>query len=268
MNDFRQPDSPAYESAAAIAATPLAQPAAGRQWSGVLEFNAEENLRIVNEVLASHRRARPLLLGAVRNVFRMWSGLRVAGLEHLPAKPPYVLATNHQCHLDNLFVACFLPPAVQRRMVVLSKKEHFDFALTRLVAKLCHAIPVDRALDSAGVLGLCAQVLGQGNVLLIHPEGTRSPDGRLQPFKKGVAVLAHYVKCPVVPVRIDGAFEFWPKQSFLPRRRSRISITIGAPIHPPAIARQDADEFTRTLTSRIVALGATAREPRAADRHP
>jgi len=254
VNDCRQTDSTVCTAASAASVAHLAEKTAGDYWSEVLEFNAEENRRIANRVLDSYRLARPLFLSVFRRVFKTWSGLCVVGLENLPPTGPYVLAANHECHLDSLFVACLLPREVQRKMVVLSKKEHFAYPVTRFIAKLCHGIPVDRAQISASVLGICSQVLKQGGVLLIHPEGTRSPDGRLQPFRKGVAVLAHHVECPVVPIHIDGAHEFWPKHSFFPRCRSRISVTIGPPICPRTITSQTAREFTRELTLSMVAL--------------
>ena len=261
MDECRRTNSIACETALESSAAQCTEKAAGDYWSEVLGSNAEEDRRIACKVLNSYRRARPLFLNIFRRVFRIWSGLCAVGLENLPAKGPYILAPNHECHLDSLFVACLLPPEVQRKMAVLSKKEHFAHPVTRLAAKLCHGIPVDRAQISATALGICAQILRDGNVLLIHPEGTRSPDGRLQPFRKGVAVLAHHAQCPVVPIHIDGGHEFWPKHSLLPRRRSRISVTIGPGIAPRAIPFQTAKEFTRRLRSSIEALsnGSTKR---------
>jgi len=253
-------DCPQTTSRADETAEPACVPHPGAKtdrdyWSEVLGFNADENVRIANRVLRSYRRIRPLFLSIARRVLGIWSGLSVVGLEHLPRQGPYILATNHECHLDSLFVACLLPRDVQHRMVVLSKKEHFAGLITRLIAALCHGIPVDRAQISADVLGLCAQVLRQGGVLLIHPEGTRSPDGRLQPFKKGAAVLAGHMECPLVPIHIDGGYEFWPRHSFFPRSRHRISVVIGPPIHPRMIPPQTARELTRELSLSIAALG-------------
>jgi len=226
-------------------------------WSAALEVNADENQEIAQRVLRSYRRIRPLFLSVCRWVFKMSSGLRVVGLEHLPATGPCILAANHECHLDSLFVACQFPRDVQRRMVVLSKKEHFVHPATRFFARLCHGIPVDRAQMqiSPDVLGVCWQVLRQGGVLMIHPEGTRSPDGRLQPFKKGVAVLAHHARCPVVPIHIEGGYEFWPKRSFFPRSRGRIVVTIGPPIYWRSISSPTAREFIQKLRTAIAALG-------------
>jgi 1-acyl-sn-glycerol-3-phosphate acyltransferase len=254
VNDRRQMDSRVCETASEVSAARLAEKTVGDYWAEVLESNADENKRVANKVMDSFHHVRPLFLRVFRMVFKIWSGLHVVGLENLPPKMPYILAANHECHLDNLFVACSLPREVQRKMVVLSKKEHFAHLVTRLIAKLCHGIPVDRGQISAGVLGICSQVLRQEGVLLIHPEGTRSPDGHLQPFRKGVAVLASHIQCPVVPIHIDGAHEFWPKHSFFPRRRSRISVTIGPPIHPRTMTAETPKEFTTELMLSIAAL--------------
>lgn len=80
-----------------------------------------------------------------------------------------------------------------------------------------------------------AQFLRQGKILLIHPEGTRSPNGQLLPFKQGIAILANHLQCPVVPVYIEGAHEFWPKGARFPKSRSDISVTIGRPLYPQAL---------------------------------
>lgn len=254
MSDCRKASSTICQTTPEVSVAPIEERTANDYWSEVLDFNAEHNAKIAREVIRSHPRIRPLFLSVFRSIFRTWSGLYVVGLENLPAAGPYILAANHECHLDNLFVACLLPKEVQPKMVVLSKKEHFARWVTRFMAKLCHGIPVDRAQISAGALGICFQVLKQGNVLLIHPEGTRTPDGRLQPFRRGVAVLARHAKCPVVPVHIDGGHEFWPKHSFIPRRRSRISVMIGPPIDPPTSAAQNVKAFTGQLMLSIAAL--------------
>lgn len=254
VSDCRQTNPQVDDIASVVSPAHAAGKTDSDYWAEALESNADENKRIADRVLHSFRRIRPLFLSIFRRVVRIWSGLCVAGLENLPPQGPYILAANHECHLDSLFVACLFPREVQRRMVVLSKKEHFAHLLTRIIARLSHGIPVDRAEISASALGICSQVLRQGGVLFIHPEGTRSPDGCLQSFKKGVAVLAHHVGCPVVPIYIDGGHELWPKHSFFPRSRSRISVTIGPPIRPRTVPPQSAREFTIELRLSIVAL--------------
>jgi 1-acyl-sn-glycerol-3-phosphate acyltransferase len=255
VNDCHETYSAIERTALEVSTPPIKEQTDSDYWREVLESNAEQNSRIAGQAAESYARIRPLFLRVFRRIFRLWSGLHAVDVENLPASGPYILAVNHECHLDSLFVACMLPEDVQRKMVVLSKKEHFARWVTRFVARLCHGIPVDRAQISAGALGICFQVLKQGNVLLIHPEGTRSPDGTLQPFRRGVAVLARHAACPVVPVHIEGGHEFWPKHSFFPRRRHPISVTIGPAIDPRTIAAQTIKDFMQQLMASIAALG-------------
>jgi len=236
-----------------------------QSWDEILGVESEENRNRVRTVLAKYRRARPLCLAALHYFFTRFSHLELRGLEHLPEKGPFILAPNHESHLDNLFVACQLPRRVQENMVVIAKREHFEKRATRTVAELCHGIPVDRENVSAATLQMCADVLREGKILLAHPEGTRSPDGNLLPLKPGVAILAKHLNCPVVPVYIEGAHEFWPKDSVLPRSRSRITVTIGEPLHPiPAeqgVGRENASCLVEQLTQRMmVSLTAMSQE--------
>lgn len=231
-------------------------------WSEILMAHSEENQRIAQKVLASYSRIRPLFLHLFYRFFQRVCRLRIEGLENLPEQGPFIIVPNHECHLDNLFVACQLPAWTQQEMVVIGKKEHFAKFFPRLLAKLCHAIPVDRDNVSATTLQICAQVLRQGKVLLVHPEGTRSPDGYLLPFKSGVPILAMHLQCPVVPVYIEGAHEFWPKEATFPKSRSDISVTIGKPVYPHPLNRMakhsevslEAEEFTKKLQMCIVQM--------------
>ncbi len=208
-------------------------------------------------------RLRKYFLRAFKRVFHTFSKLEIHGLENLPPQGSYILASNHECHLDNLFVACWLDPPEQERMVVLGKREHFDHFLTRWMARLCNAIPIDRNQVASDDLRTCAQLLGQNKILFVHPEGTRSPDGSLLPFKNGVALLANQLQCPIVPVYIEGGFEFWPKDALLPKRFNKISVSIGEPLGPrsqrvgsSAEVLAQAQQLTQELRNSIERLSA------------
>jgi len=231
-------------------------------WHSVLNQEPIDVWQKGQKVFDSCPRLRKIFLILFRGVFRIWTRLRISGLEHLPMTGPYILAVNHESHLDNLFVACFLPSYIQENMAVISKQEHFDRWFTRLIAKLCHAVPLKRDSIPTVALQIASCILRQGKVLLIHPEGTRSPDGQLLPFKNGVALLALHHRCPIVPVYIEGANEFWPKNSLLPKLRGNISVNIGACIHskefgasqPPENLIQSADDLTRILRDCMFGL--------------
>ncbi len=227
-------------------------------WNEILGENELESGRKASKVLKQHPLARRLFLAISRFAFRKWLGIEVRGLENLPRDGAFILAPNHECYLDNLFVAAFLPRGIRDRMAVVGAKEFFDKLGTRLIAKLARVIPIDRKKVSSEVLQVGAQVLKSGHVLLIHPEGTRSPDGELLPFKEGAAILADYVQCPIVPVYIEGAHEFWPKDASYPKSRHKITVVIGQPIRAEAkhgetakLVQEDAHRLTDRLEKSV-----------------
>jgi long-chain acyl-CoA synthetase len=201
-------------------------------WKTLLETRSEEIQNGISTILKSHKIARPLFLKFFQRFFRRFSRLKIQGVERIPKTYPFILAPNHESYLDNLFLVSQLPSKLQKKVIVIGAKEFFDHRLTRIIAKWCHAIPIERGNVSSTVLQMGAEVLRRKKILLVHPEGTRSPNGELLPLRPGVGLLASALGCPVVPIYIEGAHEFWPKNSKLPKKRSRITVTIGHPIFP------------------------------------
>ncbi|WP_067804452.1 lysophospholipid acyltransferase family protein [Actinomadura formosensis] len=158
---------------------------------------------------------------------------RVSGLRHVPRIGPVILAANHLAFLDS-FV---LPLMVPRRVHFLGKHEYFTEAgpkgrATAAFFRSLGAIPVDRSGGRAALdaLDTSAAVLERGGVFAIHPEGTRSPDGRLYRGRTGVARLAMRTGAPVVPVAILGTDRVQPRGRAVPRP-GRIGLRIGPPMH-------------------------------------
>src|SRR5690606_1926735 len=111
-----------------------------------------------------------------------------------------------------------------RQAFVIGKKEVYNNFVGRLLSAIHRVIPVDRAGDVLQALQAGAQVLRNGNILYLHPEGTRSANGRIQTLKNGVAILACELRVPVVPVYIKGTYDVYPRGHKLPRlfRLSRL----------------------------------------------
>jgi 1-acyl-sn-glycerol-3-phosphate acyltransferase len=157
---------------------------------------------------------------------------RVSGLRYVPRVGPVILAANHLAFLDS-FV---LPLIVPRRVHFLGKHEYFTGAgmrgrATATFFRSVGAIAVDRSGGRAALdaLDTSAAVLGRGGVFAIHPEGTRSPDGRLYRGRTGVARLAMRTGAPVVPVAITGTDRVQPRGRAVPRP-GRIGLRIGPPM--------------------------------------
>src|SRR5271165_3753477 len=146
-------------------------------------------------------------------------GVRLAGMkivvrggEHMPPRQNYIFMSNHVSNLD----APVLIPIIPGRCSVLVKKELFRIPILGAGMKVADLVPVDRSNREAAIESVNAaiKVLRQGLHMVVFPEGTRSDDGHLLPFKKGPFHLAMESGVPVVPVTLLGTFESWPKTRF------------------------------------------------------
>jgi 1-acyl-sn-glycerol-3-phosphate acyltransferase len=161
------------------------------------------------------------VLGARMALWLAGVRLEVEGRDRIPSGRPVVFMANHQSNCDPPALVVVLP-----QVLVLVKKEFFRVPIIGNGMTQVGFIRVDRknreqALDAVerGVLAMKA-----GNSFLVYPEGTRSPDGRLQRFKKGVFVMAVKAGAPIVPVSVSGSNKIMPKGKFV-MRPGRVRIT-------------------------------------------
>ncbi len=213
--------------------------------------------------------ARWFVRGAVGAFMNTYVRVEARGREHIPAAGPFILAPNHSSHLDSLSVLTAVG-SLRRVWVAGAEDYFFDTTLKRfLFGRLLDTIAFDRHADGLSGLRRCSEALFRGDGLLLFPEGTRSRDGRLQPFKVGVAVLAMERLAPIVPTFIDHAYELWPKGRRL-IRPGVVQVRFGAPLVPP---KEDlgadhyalAQDFTRSVRTavEVMARQTSTRERRA-----
>lgn len=167
----------------------------------------------------------------LRLIFRVVFRLRVTGADWLGGAPT-ILCPNHQSYLDSLLIISVLPWRLFRQLFFVAKPRYFNTPLRRWLARACRIILVDADSNVVATLQLCAVGLKQGKVLLIFPEGERTVDGALRPFRKGVAILSAHTSVPLVPVALDGAFKVWPRGRRI-KRLSKVKLNFGLPI--PAV---------------------------------
>jgi 1-acyl-sn-glycerol-3-phosphate acyltransferase len=193
------------------------------------------------------------ILGPIlRVVFRPWA----EGLENVPRTGPAIIASNHLSFSDHFFGPLPLP----RRVTFLAKAEYFTgTGLKGLVSKaFFHGvgqIPVDRSGGRASERALKTglRVLGDGKLLGIYPEGTRTPDGRLYRGKTGVARLALESRAPVIPCAMVGTFELQPPGRIWPRLRIRPGVRFGRPLDFSRYHGMETDRLVlRAVTDEIV----------------
>lgn len=153
----------------------------------------------------------------------------VHGVENLGTGQNYIFLSNHVSNLD----PPLLIPVIPGRCSVLVKKELFRIPILGTGMKLSELVPVDRHDREAaiGSVNAAIKVLQHGLHMVIYPEGTRSSDGRLLPFKKGPFHLAIDSGVPVVPVTLLGTFESWPKTRFA-LRPGTATVVFHPPINP------------------------------------
>src|SRR5258705_10916645 len=125
--------------------------------------------------------------GALTPVLGVCFRIKVEGRENVPKRGPVILASNHRSFLDSIFI----PLVLRRRVTFVAKAEYFDDPKTAWFFRGVGQIPIRREGGSAAMAALdsAADVLEDGHLFGIYPEGTRSPDGRLYKGKTGVARL-------------------------------------------------------------------------------
>jgi 1-acyl-sn-glycerol-3-phosphate acyltransferase len=180
------------------------------------------------------------------------AGVRIAasGQENIPAGV-CIFVANHTSNVDPPAVVAAIP----RRVALLSKKEVFHIPIFATAMRLASFIAVDRASRESAIASVeeALRSLRAGVSYLVFPEGTRSADGRLRPFKKGSFVMALRAGVPVVPVSVVGAHRVLPKGAFAIRPG-----TVRAHFHPPVDTAAYSPESRDALMARVQAAVASA----------
>jgi 1-acyl-sn-glycerol-3-phosphate acyltransferase len=193
-----------------------------------------------------------VVLGPIlKLLFRPW----VEGMENLPVEGPAILASNHLSFSDSIF----LPLMAPRRITFLAKADYFTGRgvkgfLTKGFMRGAGQVPIDRSGGRASEAALKTgmKILGQGELLGIYPEGTRSPDGRLYRGKTGIARMALEAGVPVIPVAMINTFDIQPPGKILPRIM-RVGIRIGEPLDFSRYEGMSGDRFVlRSITDEIM----------------
>ena len=172
----------------------------------------------------AYRLARAVLKPPLRTAFR----LQVSDGHHVPGAGPVIVAANHRSFMDSLFLA----GALARPVSFLAKAEYFERPPTAWAMRATGQIPLRRGSPAGARQAIQAAlgVLGQGRVVGVYPEGTRSRDGRLHRGRFGPARLAAASGAPIVPVGLVGTEAVQAPGQALPHLGGRVSVRFGAPL--------------------------------------
>lgn len=184
-------------------------------------------------------------------VFRPW----VKGLENVPKNGPAIVVCNHLSFVDSIF----LPLMVDRQMAFLAKSDYFTGRglkgfIVRLFFTSAGQLPIDRSGGKASEASLNAglQVLSEGKVLGIYPEGTRSPDGRMYRGRTGVARMVLEAHVPVIPCAVVDTEKVMPLGSKFPVVH-KVGVIIGEPLDFSRFHGMESDRYVlRAITDEII----------------
>ena len=187
----------------------------------------------------------------VLSIFRPW----IIGMEKVPDRGAVIMASNHLSFIDSIF----LPLVMKRRMVFLAKSEYFTGKglkgwATRVFMNAAGQLPIDRSGGKASEASLITglKVLGEGSVLGIYPEGTRSPDGRLYRGRTGVARMVLEAGVPIIPVAMIDTEKVMPIGKRVPKVR-RVGMVFGDPLDFSRFEGLESDRFVlRSVTDEIM----------------
>lgn len=164
------------------------------------------------------------------------NGLKIYGKENIPAEGPFIIAPNHQSFLDGPIVMTGMSWNEVSGYYFYATEEHVQHPVLKYLARRNNIILMERRNLKNSILKL-AEVIRKGKNVVIFPEGSRTHDGDMIPFKKMFAILSTELQVPVVPVCIKGAFEANPRsKKFI--STARISVK-----YLPAVAPQAGDDY-------------------------
>lgn len=198
--------------------------------------------------------------GQIKIVPRWWSRIiawcsgvqvLVEGIENLNPEHPYIFAANHQSQYDIFALDGFL--LVDFRW--MAKKELFRIPIVGAAMRLAGSIPIDRSHGRQAMKSLAeaAKRIASGTSVVIFPEGTRTSDGTLQPFKPGAMYLAIKSGVDIVPMAIIGGFDVLAKGCLL-SKPGRMVIKIGKPIATAGYTQKQKQELADLLHNEVAAL--------------
>lgn len=183
-----------------------------------------------------------MLYRVLRMLFRIilmcFGRWKITGIENLPAYGPIIVVCNHVSYWDPVLVGC----ALSRPVHFMAKAELFSIPVFGNILKKLGAFPIKRGQSDRSALRTAINLLRQGKVIGVFPEGTRSTTSNLLPFKTGITMIAYKAGCPILPMGVINSKKvllgwFYP-----------VEIRIGKPMELSVIDRRPSAEELEEYT--------------------
>ena len=189
------------------------------------------------------------------NLHDMWFRGDVVGTENFPREGPFLIASNHASHLDPPLVGS----QIAKQMRFFARKNLWNNRLIGWWLDQVETIAVERDTGDVGAIKKVLQALKDDRVVVLFPEGTRSPDGKLHKPKAGVGLMACKSGVPVVPCRVYDSFAAFGKGKLIPNFGTPVTIVFGEPMPPsayddPAAGKARYETAAQRIMDRIASL--------------
>lgn len=184
-----------------------------------------------------------------RVVIQTFFGAKVVNVENVPAEGPLLIVSNHQSYLDPPIIGAFIS---QRQVAFVARQGLFKSRVFAWLISSLNAIPIreDGQSDTTAIK-TSLSILARGHALVIFPEGQRTHDGALRPFKRGTALLLKRAKCNVLPVAVEGIFDAWKPGSKPSPFTCPIMAKFGRPIPYAELVKDGAEAGMIRLAQEI-----------------
>ena len=172
--------------------------------------------------------------------------VRTYGRDNIPRKGAFIIVSNHQSYLDPIFCGGL----IKRHSSFIARDSLFTNWFFGPLISSVNAIPVKLGEPDISAMRKVLEKLKKGGGVTLFPEGTRTYDGKITPFKPGLGLLSRRGNAPIIPALIDGAFECWPRQKklFTP---GQIHVTYGKPISVQQVKDMGDKKLAMLLTDTL-----------------
>jgi 1-acyl-sn-glycerol-3-phosphate acyltransferase len=168
---------------------------------------------------------------------------RIRGKRNVPKEGGAVIISNHQSFLDLVFIG----QAVSREITYMARDTLWSSLLYRSLTWPFRLLKVRRGEADVGAIREAIERLRSGEMILLFPEGTRTRTGRIGAFTMGFYTMAHRAEVPIVPIRIRGSYEVWPRWQKLPTP-GHITVDIFPPLD---VSNRSKEEVAQYLKERV-----------------
>lgn len=177
-------------------------------------------------------------------------GFRVYGAGNIPRTGPIVVVANHQSFFDPPIMGA----AFKRHLYYIARSSLFRNPVFSAMIESLNALAISGNQSDTAAFKLCESHLKKGRIVLIYPEGSRTGDGSMQRFHRGVLILLRRSGAPVLPLAIEGSFHNWRRSEKRPHWRGPIQVNIGELISNEELKAMSPDDALGYMHRRIESL--------------